>query len=322
MLRAETPQEQFNLIGAGRRNLLINGGFDVWQRGTSFSANQYTADRVYSQADGSTQTFERVQDAVGVYHLKATRTSASALYNNIVFSVENGINIASDKFVTFSFWAKASVPVEVEVNFRRSSNGYGGTSLVNDGVSDASTDHYVSTGWTYVSQTVKLRNTFQATDVHLLAQIGISNLPLNAYLELKEVQLELGKVATPFEHRSYGEELALCKRYYERVAPPSGSNYQSLALGKAYSTTQWFAFLPFEVEKRATPSVSYDTGSNFGFLDSANATIQVTSISTSRITTHAVSTIGTVSTGLSQGHAGALNAYSTAKPFIAIDAEL
>ena len=31
MLRAETPQEQFNLIGAGRRNLLINGGFDVWQ---------------------------------------------------------------------------------------------------------------------------------------------------------------------------------------------------------------------------------------------------------------------------------------------------
>ena len=28
MLRAETPQEQFNLIGAGRRNLLINGGFE------------------------------------------------------------------------------------------------------------------------------------------------------------------------------------------------------------------------------------------------------------------------------------------------------
>jgi len=45
MLRAETPQEQFNLIGAGRKNLLINGGFDVWQRGTSFTDAVYTSDR-------------------------------------------------------------------------------------------------------------------------------------------------------------------------------------------------------------------------------------------------------------------------------------
>ena len=32
MLRAETPQEQFNLIGAGRRNFTINGDMKVWQR--------------------------------------------------------------------------------------------------------------------------------------------------------------------------------------------------------------------------------------------------------------------------------------------------
>jgi hypothetical protein len=36
-----------------------------------------------------------------------------------------------------------------------------------------------------------------------------------SYLELAQVQIELGKVATPFEHRSYGEELALCQRYYQ-----------------------------------------------------------------------------------------------------------
>ena len=34
------------------------------------------------------------------------------------------------------------------------------------------------------------------------------------FVEFTQVQLELGKVATPFEHRSYGEELALCQRYY------------------------------------------------------------------------------------------------------------
>jgi hypothetical protein len=52
MLRAETPQEQFNLIGAGRRNLLINGDFQVSQRGnytTAASANvSYFVDRWYT----------------------------------------------------------------------------------------------------------------------------------------------------------------------------------------------------------------------------------------------------------------------------------
>ena len=52
MLRAETPQEQFNIIGAGRRNLLINGDFQVSQRGdytTAASANvSYFVDRWYT----------------------------------------------------------------------------------------------------------------------------------------------------------------------------------------------------------------------------------------------------------------------------------
>ena len=37
------------------------------------------------------------------------------------------------------------------------------------------------------------------------------------YIEISQVQVELGKVATPFEHRSYAEELALCQRYYYRI---------------------------------------------------------------------------------------------------------
>mgnify|MGYP003132955233 FL=1 len=45
MLRAETPQEQFNLISAGRKNMIINGGFDVWQRGTTVNTTMYSADR-------------------------------------------------------------------------------------------------------------------------------------------------------------------------------------------------------------------------------------------------------------------------------------
>ena len=38
----------------------------------------------------------------------------------------------------------------------------------------------------------------------------------NGTVDIAQVQVELGKVATPFEHRSYGEELALCQRYYQK----------------------------------------------------------------------------------------------------------
>ena len=67
---------------------------------------------------------------------------------------------------------------------------------------------------------------------------------------LTGVQLEVGDVATPFEHRSYGEELALCQRYYE--------TFSGRVCG--YSTTYLRDTLPYKVTKRATPTVT-ETGS-------------------------------------------------------------
>jgi len=66
------------------------------------------------------------------------------------------------------------------------------------------------------------------------------------------VQLEVGTVATPFEHRSYGEELALCRRYCE-IWPASNTFYSSPGAGYASLYRSW---IPFKVEKRTTPAVS------------------------------------------------------------------
>ena len=67
------------------------------------------------------------------------------------------------------------------------------------------------------------------------------------------VQMEVGSVATPFEHRSYGEELALCQRYFQARTGHAG-NWGG---GVAYSTTSIQMWLSLPVEMRAGPTLSF-----------------------------------------------------------------
>ena len=69
------------------------------------------------------------------------------------------------------------------------------------------------------------------------------------------VQLEVGSVATPFEHRSYGEELALCQRYYYELTDTSQA-LEDIAIGSAYNTSQLELIIPFKVTMRAEPTCS------------------------------------------------------------------
>jgi hypothetical protein len=78
---------------------------------------------------------------------------------------------------------------------------------------------------------------------------------------LTEVQLEVGEQATPFEHRSYGDELARCRRYYEQW---DGTDGRYLAAGYYNSTTQSLYAVQMRAEKRAAPTVSFaGTASHF-----------------------------------------------------------
>jgi len=77
------------------------------------------------------------------------------------------------------------------------------------------------------------------------------------------VQLEVGSVATDFEHRSYGQELALCQRYYYRWTASSASSYAWM--GASYSTSTCFGVIrQLPVTMRATPTTSV-SGTFYGF---------------------------------------------------------
>jgi len=94
---------------------------------------------------------------------------------------------------------------------------------------------------------------------NLLATVG-NNLWLTG------VQLEVGSVATPFEHRSYGDELLRCQRYYCQSVPGSrtaSSMTNEMLFGRGESYLSW----TYPVIMRAVPSVvtSNDTGTGVGY---------------------------------------------------------
>ena len=81
------------------------------------------------------------------------------------------------------------------------------------------------------------------------------------------IQLEVGSTATPFEHRSFGEELQLCQRYYyERTGSGTALGvdpYHWVMNGIAYNTTLGVGGLAFPVNMRATPALGYSAVGHF-----------------------------------------------------------
>jgi len=82
----------------------------------------------------------------------------------------------------------------------------------------------------------------------------------DATFEVTGLQLEVGSVATPFEHRSYSDDLAKCMRYCEMIGKGNGKYFSNSV---AYTTDQMYAVIRFKVEKRTTPSLLHTTGTNY-----------------------------------------------------------
>jgi len=193
---ADQTKADLNAIGVsgGRKNLIINGGFDVWQRGTNITTGvgySYGPDRLsdYWGATYLKQTATINSETVNTCKITA-QSSYLYIYNKVEDNLTNNV-VANAWYVgkTISFWYRS--------NLATAMGGYSGLNAIGDGV------------WRYHSHTITSAadNLFQAG--------GVTSG--SSYIEIANLQLELGSVATDFEHRSYGEELALCQRYYEEI---------------------------------------------------------------------------------------------------------
>ena len=117
-----------------------------------------------------------------------------------------------------------------------------------------------------------------------------------ATFDITGVQLEVGEKATPFEHRSYGDELQRCLRYYHMVAEGTGHSICNMAI---YGTNNAYGNYTFPVAMRAAPTVdSTDaTGHFILYSNSAGDTFDTVFIENSR--TNSVEFRATASNSLS-----------------------
>ena len=84
-------------------------------------------------------------------------------------------------------------------------------------------------------------------------QVNFMSSTSNRFM-ITGVQLEEGNSATPFEHRSYGEELALCQRYYQQIV--GHSDMVCVGPGRCNGTTNVPFAVPLSVPLRASPVIN------------------------------------------------------------------
>jgi len=157
------------------------------------------------------------------------------------------------------------------------------------------------------------------------ANRNVSNLgvggAISDYFAITGVQLEVGTVATPFEHRSYSDELARCQRYYYKIT--LGSSSEAFGSGFNESTTQGRCSILFPVPMRAEPTALEQTGIASDYrvlkLNTSELCSSVPVYAATGSRTAGVRFI--VASGLSAGH-GSICAAATADAYLAWSAEL
>jgi len=256
------------------------------------SAGYNTVDRFKVELNGiGTYTFDQAADAPDDFtsSYKATCTTANAspaagAYGYFAYKVEaqdlQQLNYGSSaaKAMTLSFWVKSNKTGNSTVTILQRDNsiqllspqysisaadtweyktisipGDTGGLFNNDNGSGLEFEFYWNAGSTYTSGSHQTTWSTYANANRCPSALGVGGATSD-YFAITGVQLEVGSVATPFEHRSYGDELARCQRYFYKHNLTEGSS--TIAHGHCATTTLFIGVIAAPVSFRDTPTVS------------------------------------------------------------------
>lgn len=218
-------------------NLLINGDFQVWQRGTSFTnleGFKYTADRwqVY-RGNGATSTMNAVKTEKGI-KVYSSQLATGMLY--LAQTIECPASLWG-RNITLSYKGDQTY---ANINFNKT---------VVSGSSGAS----LGSALTKSNDKIKHLTTTVPVGTKSLSVLLFIDTALKTSFEIEWVKLEVGEYPTQFSPRTYAEELSMCQRYF---VPLKWSQYQwGHGYGHLFADGNGWFFLPLQQQMRATPTL-------------------------------------------------------------------
>ena len=348
---------------SGRRNLVINGGMKVAQRGAvgDLLYNYSGPDRFRLTGDGnqrSTVSSDSITvDSKGqsnAYKLDVTTASGSLSaghYQMISYrfegqdlqQLEKGTSNA--KPVTLQFWVKspktgvhivelidqsnssrhinksytvssANTWQKVVITFEGDTTG----AITNDNARRFDLNFWLMAGSTWTSGSLQTSWGSVTNANKAVGQVNVVDSTSNDFY-LTGVQLEVGSQATAFEHRSFGEELALCQRYYYRAHVGGDGLERPIGLGIYETDSLVTTTLRFH-DMRANPTLVADSGSDKFIIrrQSGSDGFNTFTLRYSRVNTAEIVGSGTMSG--TAGVAGLLRSAGSGVAFIDFNAEL
>jgi hypothetical protein len=279
-------ESQAIAYGNQNPNVIINGGFDIWQRGTSFTADGYCADRWYFDETGTcTVSQETTSLPEGVrYALKAYAGSGNDSAD-ISQSLETFTVIPlRGKTVTLSFYIKTDSDASANIANIEIAVDY---SNATDARTSQTTSVYSSFIYPsdYVNTWTRVSATFVVPSDALGLKIGFEPARTPDVLGavgtywLANVQLEQGSTATSFRRNANNiqGELAACQRYYYRING-SGNTFTTFGQGYANSATSFRLAVTVPSPIRINPSVEWSGSNSFTVRGSASAGVTFQSV--------------------------------------------
>ena len=321
----------------GRRNIVINGGMQIFQRGTSFTSvanTAYHADRfqLYMQNEASQYTVTQDSDTPNGFgnclKLDVTTADTSTASNEevkLLYKIEGQDlqqfkkGTSDTEKMTLSFYVKTNktgvycVELFDRDNSREVSASYtvadanwnrytitfpadSSGAFDDDNASSLEISFWLVAGSAVQGGTLNTAWRSAADGSSATGQVNFSDSTDNNW-QLTGVQMEVGSVATPFEHRSFGEELMLCKRYCNVIAPIAD---EAFSFGHNRTTTSCVGVIRNHPVMRAVPTVAFSGVTEFQ-VQHANTATQTSGMAAGELSAEGVTVIATVGSGLTVG---------------------
>ena len=254
----DSPRSDNPPLAIPTGNVIINGGFDIWQRGTSFvGTGIYTADRWATFNTAGTTTHSREASVVPpgqTYSMKLTQTVATTTpYIFQAIETANTIPLVG-QVVTVSAYVYGTVSSSFSLELVHSTTVDRTPVTAWDGTV-AIVTQAVGPTWTRITAT----GTVPSNAKSLRIGVYVNGLALSQPAYIAGVQLEAGAVATPFRRNapSIQAEFAACQRYYQLFQLGATAPSGHFLVGTKWSATDALvANLKMSVPMRVTPTAT------------------------------------------------------------------